>query len=88
MTEIFGALYMNTHHEWISSGIRQRRYTYVMSFLSSSLLSEEDQSNNYFYISFRKVKEKRTLLRASSFLEEKRGWASSQSHNTPALMKP
>lgn len=27
VTEIFGALYMNTHHEWISSGIRQRRYT-------------------------------------------------------------
>lgn len=88
VTDIFGALYMNTHHEWITSGIRQRRSIHVRSFLSSSFLSEEDLSSNYFYIYFRKVKDKRALLRAPSFLEEKRDWASSQSHSTPAVMKP
>lgn len=63
-------------HEWINSGIRQGRNTHAGSFLSSSLLPEEDQSSNYFYTSSRMVKEKGALLSAPSFPKEKRDWTS------------
>lgn len=43
--------------KWINSGIRQRRNSYVRTFLSPSLLPEEDQSSNYFYISSQTVQE-------------------------------
>lgn len=72
-------------HKWINSGIRQGRNSYVRTFLSFSLLPEEDQSSNYFHISSRTVQEKRALLSAPKHLEEKSVWSSSQMRRAPAL---
>lgn len=72
-------------HKRINSGVRQRRNSYARTFLSSPLLPEEGQSSKYFYISSRTVQEKRVLLSAPSFLEEKSVWASFQIYRAPAL---
>lgn len=72
-------------HRWINSGIRQRRNSYVRTFLSSSLIPEEDQSSNYSYISSQTGQEKRVLLSGPSFLGGKNVWASSQVCRAPSL---